>query len=79
MKDGADYDDAEFNSLQKDASVMLGDITSISPAVQDGLSVTSRAPMFDGMPNIVTGRETVEDAISKFLVLREKETKMIEE
>lgn len=73
LKDGAEYDDATFNQLQKDAVVMLDNITSISSAVQDSLSVTCRAPLFDGMPNIVTGRVSVEEAVQEFLELRKEE------
>lgn len=75
LKEGAAYDDDTFNSLQKDAVAMLAGITSISPAVQDSLSVTSRSPLFDGMPNIVTGRVSVEDALRSFLELREIESR----
>lgn len=73
LKDGAKYDDTSFNQLQKDAVVMIDNITSISSAVQDNLSAECRVPLFDGMPNIVTGRVSVEDAVQEFLELRQED------
>ena len=73
LKDGAEYDDTSFNQLQKDAVYMLDNITSISSAVQDDFSVECRAPLFNGMPNIVTGKVTIEDAIEEFFKLRKEE------
>lgn len=73
LKDGAEYDDTSFNQLQKDAAYMLDNITSISSAVQDDFSVECRAPLFNGMPNIVTGNVTVEDAVQEFLILLQEE------
>lgn len=74
LKNGAQYDDSSFNQFQKDAVAMLDNITSISPAVQDSLSVTCRSPFFEGMPNLVTGRVEIETALRKFLELRAEET-----
>lgn len=73
LKNGAKYDDTAFNQLQKDAVTMLDHKTSISTAVQDRLSVKCRAPLFDGMPDIVTGRVEVEAALQKFFELRVEE------
>lgn len=74
LKEGAQYDESALNSLQKDAVSMLENITSISPAVQDSLSVTCRTPFFDGMPNLVTGRVEIDAALGEFLKLRKEET-----
>lgn len=79
LKDGAEYDDTTFNQLQKDAVIMLDNITSISPAVQDSLSVKCRAPLFDGMPNIVTGRVEIEAALQEFFELRVEEANSLVE
>lgn len=79
LKNGAKYDESGLNPLQKDAVKMLENITSISPAVQDNLSVTSRTPFFAGMPDIVTGRVSVEETMEEFLSLRIKEATRIEE
>jgi len=73
LKEGAEYDDSVLNQLQKDAVYMLDNITSISSAVQDNFSVECRGPLFNGMPNIVTERVAVEDAIEEFLELRQME------
>lgn len=73
LKNGASYDEDSLNQLQKDAVAMLENKTSISTAVQDRLSVQCRAPLFDGMPNIVTGKVEIEDALQEFFDLRREE------
>ena len=79
LKNNANYDDVAFNQLQKDAVVMLDNKTSISSAVQDSLSVEVRAPLFDGMPNILTGRVSVKEALQEFLDLRVEEANRMSE
>lgn len=74
LKNGAKYNESGLNPLQKDAVKMLNGITSISPAVQDSLSVNSRAPFFAGMSDIVTGRVSVEETMEEFFNLRIKES-----
>ena len=58
---------------------MLDNITSISPAVQDSLSLACRAPFFEGMPNLVTGRVEIEEAMREFIELREEEASSVAE
>lgn len=57
---------------------MLEQRTSIVPAVQDTLSVRCRAPLFEGMPDILTGRVTLETAFEEFFKLREEESRGID-
>lgn len=77
LKNAAKYDGADFCQLQKDAVAMLDGKTSIVTAVQDNISVTCRKPLFEGMPDILTGRVTVEAAFQEFFALREKEAREI--
>lgn len=73
LKDRKMIDDGNLCQLQKDAAWMLENSTSMVTAVQDNLSVKCRYPLFMGMPDIVTGKVSVEDALRKFLNLREEE------
>lgn len=77
LKNAAQYDESDFCQLQKDVVLMLDGSTSIVTAVQDSISVTCRKPLFEGMPDILTGRVTVEAAFQQFFALREKESREI--
>ena len=77
LKNGEQYQAEDFCQLQKDAALMLEQRTSIVPAVQDTISVRCRAPLFEGMPDILTGRVTLETAFEEFFKLREEESRGI--
>ena len=79
LKSASQYDDTDFCQLQKDVVLMLDQKTSIVTAVQDNISVTCRKPLFEGMPDILTGRVTIEAAFQEFFDLREKEEKELSE
>lgn len=73
LKDRKVTEADNFCQLQKDAVTMLENRTSMVTAVQDSLSVKCRYPLFVGMADVVTGKVSVEDALQKFLSLREEE------
>ena len=67
LKNGAEPDTSEFNSLQVDALSYTASFTGISPAVQDNLSAAAREPIFSDMASIVNGDVAAEDAVAAVL------------
>ena len=67
LKKDPEVDQSKLNSLQIKALGMLSKVTSLTGAVQDVFSGECRASTFDGMPMIVTGRVTAEEAVAKGL------------
>lgn len=67
LKNAPAVDPAEFNALQVKAMDMMSGVTSLTGAVQDLFMGDCRVPTFDGMPEIVTGRVTAEDAVAEGL------------
>ena len=67
LKNGVQLDEASLNSLQKDSLVMIKTATGVTDAAQDLCTQEQRAPIFDHMPEIVTGSVSIEDAISQVL------------
>jgi len=67
LKNGAEPDTSEFNSLQVDALSYTASFTGISPAVQDNLSAAAREPIFNDMASIVNGDVAAEDAVAAVL------------
>lgn len=63
LKKAPAVDNAKFNSLQVKAMEMMSGVTSLTPAVQDIFQGECRTSTFDGMPQIVTGKITVEEAV----------------
>jgi len=63
LKNAPAVDEATFNSLQIKAMAMMSGATSITGAVQDIFSGDCRVSTFDGMPEIVTGAVSAEDAV----------------
>ena len=51
------------------AMEMMSGVTSLTPAVQDIFQGECRTSTFDGMPQIVTGKVTAEDAVSEGLAV----------
>ena len=60
-------DEAQFNSLQIKAMGMMSNVTSLTGAVQDLFNGDCRATTFDGMPEIVTGAVSAEEAVTQGL------------
>ncbi len=60
---------ADVTSLQENAIQMITGSTSLTGAVQDVFNGECRASTFDGMPQIVTGSVSAEDAVAEGLQL----------
>ncbi len=67
LKNGVTLDESELNSLQKAAVSMTAGATGLTAAAQDLLTADQRAPIFDHMPEIVTGNIEIADAIQAVL------------
>ncbi len=57
------------NTLEQDAADMVRRAKSFTPAVQDLFQGPGREPIFDGMPQILTGKVTPYEAMKKSLEL----------
>lgn len=69
LKETPKPDPETLNSLQINAIEMISDATSLTDAVQDLFNGECRVSTFDGMPQIVTGEISVEDAVAEGLAL----------
>lgn len=67
LKNGAQVDESALNSLQKDCLTLCAGATGIAPAVQDLVPQPFRVPVFDGMPNLVTGKADITESIQEVL------------
>lgn len=67
LKAAPEVDESAFNSLQVKAMEMMSGVTSLTGAVQDQFNGECRIPTFDGMPQIVTGEVSAEDAVAEGL------------
>ncbi len=67
LKAAPEVDEAAFNSLQVKAMEMMSGVTSLTGAVQDLFNGECRVSTFDGMPQIVTGEVSAEDAVAEGL------------
>ena len=67
LKNGAQVDESTLNSLQKDCLTLCAGATGIAPAVQDLVPQPCRVPVFDGMPNLVTGKADITESIQEVL------------
>ena len=67
LKNAPEVDTTQFNELQVKAMDMMSGVTSLTGAVQDLFMGDCRVSTFDGMPEIVTGKVTAEDAVQEGL------------
>lgn len=67
LKNAPEVDESTFNPLQVKAMAMMSGVTSLTGAVQDVFQGDCRVSTFDGMPEIVTGRVTAQDAVAEGL------------
>ena len=67
LKNAPEVDASEFNTLQIKAMDMMSGVTSLTGAVQDLFDGDCRTSTFDGMPEIVTGKVSAEDAVAEGL------------
>ena len=65
LKNAPAVDESAFNPLQVKAMKMMSGVTSLTGAVQDMFMGECRVSTFDGMPEIVTGKVSAEDAVSE--------------
>ena len=63
LKTTPEVDESQFNTLQVKAMKMIAGSTSFTGAVQDLFNGDCRVSTFDGMPEIVTGKVTADDAV----------------
>lgn len=74
LKNGVKVDESTLSSLAKDGIAMVKGATGMSSAVQDQIPTECRVPVFDGMPNLVTGKVEIKDAVQQVLdLLAEKQ------
>ena len=70
LKNAPEVDSAQFNSLQVKAIDMMAGVTSLTAAVQDIFNGECRVSTFEsGMPQIVTGAVSAEDAVAEGLAV----------
>lgn len=69
LKAAPEVDESAFNTLQVKAMDMMSGVTSLTAAVQDLFSGECRVSTFDGMPQIVTGEVSAEDAVAEGLAV----------
>lgn len=69
LVNGVKLDESTLNSLQKDGMAMVKGATGMASAVQDQIPTPCRVPLFDGMPQIVSGTVTAEAAVQECLNL----------
>lgn len=67
LKTAPEVDESAFNSLQVKSMEMMSGVTSLTGAVQDLFNGECRISTFDGMPQIVTGEVSAEDAVAEGL------------
>ncbi len=67
LKEAPEVDASQFNSLQVKSMEMMSGATSLTGAVQDLFQGDCRVSTFDGMPEIVTGKVSANDAVAEGL------------
>lgn len=74
LKNAPDVNPEKFNSLQMKAIEMMEGATSLTVAAQDFFDGECRESTFDGMPRIVMGEVSAEDAVAEGLSEYTKQT-----
>ncbi|MDO4333050.1 MAG: extracellular solute-binding protein [Eubacteriales bacterium] len=67
LKNGAELDKSTLNQVQIDSLDMTGGATAVTGAVQDLMTQNQRAPIFEHMPEIVTGEISIEMAVQQVI------------
>ena len=65
LKEAPEADTSGMNGLQVKAITFGARVTSYTGAAQDNFQGECRVPTFDGMPSIVTGEVSAEDAVAE--------------
>lgn len=69
LKNKVVVDESALSSLKVDCLKMTAGATGITGAVQDLVPAECRVPVFDGMPNLVTGKVEIATAVQEVLDL----------
>lgn len=69
LKNGPTVDESKLSSLAKDGLKYVKGATGMASAVEDQVPRECRVPVFDGMPNLVTGKNDIAEAIQSVLDL----------
>lgn len=69
LKNGSSVDESTLSSLALDGLKMVQGATGMTGAVQDQIPGECRVPVFDGMPNLVTGKSDITEAVQQVLDL----------
>lgn len=67
LKNGSQVDRAALSSLAIAGLDMVNGATGMASAVEDQITQENRVPVFNGMPNIVTGKVYAADAVQELL------------
>jgi raffinose/stachyose/melibiose transport system substrate-binding protein len=69
LKEGTQVDKSKLSSLAVDGLEMVEGATGMASALQDQLTQEQRAPVFNSMADILTGKEEVTDAVAQLIDL----------
>ncbi len=69
LKNGTQVDESQLSTLAVDGLNFVKGATGMSSAVQDQVTQEQRVPVFNGMPDIVTGKKDIADAVQELLDL----------
>ena len=69
LKNGTQVDESQLSSLAVAGLDMVEGATGMASAVQDQVTQEERVPVFNGMPDIVTGKKDIAEAITELLDL----------
>ncbi len=69
LKNGVQVDESQLTSLAVAGLDMVEGATGMAGAVQDQVTQEARVPVFNGMPDIVTGKADIATAVTELLAL----------
>ena len=69
LKNGVQVDESQLTSLAVAGLDMVEGATGMASAVQDQVTQEARVPVFNGMPDIVTGKADIATAVTDLLAL----------
>ncbi len=72
LKNGSKVDESKLSSLAKDGLKLVQGATGMAGAVQDQIPAENRVPIFDGMPNLVTGKNDIKAAVDEVITSLKK-------
>ncbi|PHV69707.1 ABC transporter substrate-binding protein [Sporanaerobium hydrogeniformans] len=67
LKNGVKVDESALSSLALSGLELVKGATGMAGAVQDQIPTEARVPVFDGMPNLVTGKVEIPAAVTQVL------------